>query len=154
MSTTPRRHQRPWSVQLAVPRTRPPHRCGTPCDRTPSWCRQSAIHATSRAAARTLHPRARGSMKRSRLADCGRRPGPFFTRRMRKRASFGSAAGVRQPAASREARPSRRSHTGGEFQRASVGNFSERDQGHKPNQNYRTGWRLSPGYQRGHQLGH
>jgi hypothetical protein len=28
-----------------------------------------------------LHPRSRNSTNRLRLADCGRRPGPFFTRR-------------------------------------------------------------------------
>ena len=28
-----------------------------------------------------LHPRLRNSTNRRRLADCGRRPGPFFTRR-------------------------------------------------------------------------
>lgn len=36
---------------------------------------------TSRAATRTLHPRARSSMSRCRSAGCGRRPGPFSTRR-------------------------------------------------------------------------
>ena len=37
---------------------------------------------TSRAAPRMLHPGARSSMNRWRLAESGRRPGPFFRRRL------------------------------------------------------------------------